>query len=319
MFLSIITPFFNCYGNIQKCITSLENQTCDDFELILIDDASTDILSSELDRTIERSHLNIYLLHNNKNQGPGPSRNKGINTAHGDYILFLDSDDWLRDDAVQLLQQLVLKQSYDCILFDFFIIKNKKSSRSTVEKLSQGTLDKKQALLYSSGSVCCKLYRTKLITNNNIQFPDIYIKEDMVFNKIALSYCETIFYLKKSLYYYSMHPNSLMHSTNAFEINNDIMAFQIIEDKLSLYPDILEELFLLELLYAGTLHMLCAKKEKQAIANFISSTTQKYPGCFESSYLQKLPLRMRLFLFGVKHNYWSLLYIMAYLKVKFRY
>ena len=61
----------------------------------------------------------------------------------------------------------------------------------------------------------------------------------MVFNKLALSCCKNIFYLEEGLYYYNIHPNSLMHSEKAYDVRNDIIAFQVLVENLSQYPDIL--------------------------------------------------------------------------------
>ena len=318
MFLSIITPFYNCFGIIKKCISSLEQQSCRDFELILIDDASTDISTEQLDQLVQSADISIHLLHNDKNHGPGYSRNRGIHIAQGDYLLFLDSDDWLHDNAIHILKQLISKHEYDCIIFDYFIVSSGQTLRSTVERRKQGELKWDDALLYSSGSVCCKLYRSSIIIENNITFPDIYIKEDMVFNKLALSCCKNIFYLEEGLYYYNIHPNSLMHSEKAYDVRNDIIAFQVLVENLSQYPDILTALMLRELLYAGTLHMLCSGSCKKDVSAFVSEIKNRYPGCLTHPYITELPFRMRLFLFGIKHRLWKLLYIMAYLKIKCR-
>lgn len=319
MFLSIITPFFNCFDTIKKSISFLEKQSCRDFELILVDDASTDVSAEHLDRLVQSADISIRLLHNDKNHGPGYSRNRGIRLAQGDYLLFLDSDDWLNDCTIHTLKQLISAHSYDCIIFDYFIVKSRQTLCSTVEKRKQGELKRDEALLYSSGSVCCKLYRTSIIIENDITFPDIYIKEDMVFNKLALTCCKNIFYLKEGLYYYNIHPNSLMHSEKVYDIRNDVIAFQVLEENLSLYPDILIALMLRELLYAGTLHMLCSKSCKKDVSTFVLDIKNRYPDCLTHPYITELPVRMRFFLFGIKHRLWILLYIMAYLKTKCRY
>ena len=70
MFLSIITPFYNCFGTIKKCISSLERQSCRDFELILIDDASTDVSTKHLDQLVLSADISIQLLHNDKTMAP---------------------------------------------------------------------------------------------------------------------------------------------------------------------------------------------------------------------------------------------------------
>lgn len=227
MFLTIVTPFFNNVEYVKRCIKSLEQQDCKDFELILINDSSTEITKIDLEFLKQNSQIQIRLINNSKNSGPGYSRNKGIQIANGDYLLFLDSDDWLDSHTVSILKEIILGFRFDCVIFDYFLVRNKPSSFSSVlVNMPQGRLGKKEALLYTTGSVWCKLYKTQILQKNSVLFPDIYIKEDMVFNKKALLHCEEIFYLKKNLYYYKICPNSLMHSEQVFDVTNDIRAFE---------------------------------------------------------------------------------------------
>lgn len=317
MFLTIVTPFFNNLEDIKKSISLLEHQTCNDFELILINDASTTIFPKDLEQLQQNKLFDIQLINNEKNEGPGYSRNRGIQMARGDYLLFLDSDDWLDNHTVFLLKESVKQYKYDCIIFDYFMVKKRAMSKpSFLIEVPQGTVDRKAALLYSTGSVCCKVYRTQMLQMNNIEFPCIYIKEDMVFNKKALMHCEKIYYFKKSMYYYQIHPNSLMHSKRTFDVKNDVLAFKELEQAIKKYPEILEGLFAKELLYAGTLNMLCANETRKKIQQFWNYWISKYPNWYNNAYLKRLPFRMRVFLWGVKNTNWNLLNGMALLKLK---
>lgn len=318
MFLTIVTPFFNNLEYVKRCILSLEQQNDKDFELILINDASTQIVFKDLELLIHNRKIRIQLLNNTKNVGPGFSRNRGIQAARGEYILFLDSDDWLHNDTVSILKKTITDYQCDCVIFDYFLVKNKLiSSSSVLIKMPRGRIEKKEALLYSTGSVCCKVYKTQLLIKNNTRFPNIYIKEDMVFNKEALSHCEDIFYLNEKLYYYNIHQNSLMHSEKVFEVTNDIIAFQELETILKAYPAVLEALFAKELLYAGTLNMLCSDTSLDEIKKFLSFWITKYPNWEKNSYLSFFPLRIRIFLRGIAHKNWHIIRGMAILKKAF--
>lgn len=315
MFLTIITPFFNNLEHVKNCIRSLEQQDCKDFELILINDSSTEIESTDLDLLKQNSKILIKLINNEKNLGPGYSRNQGIQIASSDYLLFLDSDDWLDNQTVSILKETVGQHKYDCVVFDYYLVKDKlHPSFSVLIKKPQGTMTKKEALLYTTGSVCCKVYKTELLQKYNVTFPEIYIKEDMVFNKKALCHCKTIFYLKRNLYYYKIWQNSLMHSEKVFDVTNDIQAFIEIEKALQTYPSVVEALFAKELLYAGTLNLLCSGTKLDDVKKFLLFWTQKYPNWQNNRYIKELPIRMKVFLWGIIHNNWPLLRSMAFLK-----
>lgn len=315
MFLTIITPFFNNLDYVKKCIKSLEQQDCKDFELILINDSSTEIKNTDLESLKKSEKIQIKLINNEKNRGPGYSRNQGIEIASGNYLLFLDSDDWLENQTVSLLKEIIDKYKCDCVIFDYYLAKEKLHSASSVlVKRQQGKMTKTDALLYTTGSVCCKVYKTQLLQKHNVRFPEIYIKEDMVFNKKALYCCETIFYLKQHLYYYKIQKNSLMHSEKVFDVTNDIQAFNELEKSLKLAPPILEALFTKELLYAGTLNMLCSNTNLDEIKKFIMYWTKKYPNWEKNNYIKKYPLRMKVFWRAIIHQNWCVLKWIAFMK-----
>lgn len=314
MFLSIITPFYNNFDDVMQCIAFLEKQTCKDFELILVDDCSTEISITEMDALIFSKEFAVNIIHNCQNSGPGFSRNEGIENACGEYILFLDSDDWLSENTVELLKKLVIDEAYDCILFDYYLVKNKNISASTMFKMKQGIVSAKEAILFSSGSVCCKVYRLAILKQSDIRFPAIYIKEDMVFNKKALYHCKNIYYLQKKLYHYRIHPGSLMHSERACEVKNDIIAFNELKDTFKRESDILECLFVKELLYAGVLNMLCSRTSIRDIKSNLQGWLAQFPDWHRNWYLGELPIRMRVFLWALQKNQWWILEIMTFFK-----
>lgn len=316
MFLTVITPFYNNYVEVKKCIECLEKQTNKNFEWILIDDASENTVSKAVSKIILASQLNIRLLRNKENLGPGYSRNRGLEEAEGKYILFLDSDDYFENNAFELLYQTTSIEQMDCVIFDFFLVKEKKKKKKTLDHRTAVRIKKTEALLFTSGSVCGKMYYLDVIIKNKIRFPSLFMKEDMVFNKLALSCCDKISYIKKPLYNYVTHEGSLMASARAIDENYDRKAFIILEEKLKVDLDILEALFVKELLYAGVLHMFCKEDNIQDIKKFISEGTIKYSSWYKNPYRSSMPLRMKLLLFGVRYEVWDLLKFMAQIKMR---
>ena len=115
-YISIIVPIFNAEKYINKCIDSLLNQTKKELEIILVNDGSTDntenIIKNYKDKRIK--------YYKNKNQGIGKSRNFGITKATGKYIMFIDSDDYIEDNACELLFEKAEKDNLDIVICDFY-------------------------------------------------------------------------------------------------------------------------------------------------------------------------------------------------------
>lgn len=117
MKLSIIIPVYNTAPYLERCINSILNQSYQDFEIILINDGSTD-KSADICNIFKRANEKIHVIHQ-KNQGLSVSRNNGLKAAVGDYVMFVDSDDWITDGCLKVIADCINKSSYDLIIGRF--------------------------------------------------------------------------------------------------------------------------------------------------------------------------------------------------------
>lgn len=115
---SIVIPCYNSWRYMERGLHFLEKQTFIDFEVIFVDDCSTDDTYCQLEKYQQQSILSIRIIRNIKNSGPGESRNYGIKMAKGDYIAFLDSDDWYEVDFLEKMYGQLQKQ----VLILYFVI-----------------------------------------------------------------------------------------------------------------------------------------------------------------------------------------------------
>ena len=119
---SIIIPVYNCAAYLPHCLNSLLSQTFTDWEIIAVDDGSKDN-SREIGRDYAaRNDGKLFFLEHPENKGPGGARNTGIDAAKGDYLLFVDSDDYLRTDSLALLDALITKEKADIVEFDHAVV-----------------------------------------------------------------------------------------------------------------------------------------------------------------------------------------------------
>lgn len=212
---SVIVPVYNAEKYIKQCVCSLVNQQYGNYEIILVNDCSTDT-SLELCNSFARQYTNVVVINQSQNKGVSAARNKGIEVAKGDYILFVDSDDFVSEDYFETLETLIVEEEYDLISFgnyDYLI----DGDGSTETKLSDMNYDvscndtspwNKLFLKTFFASPCNKLFLKKILLRYNIRFDESCVcYEDYMFN---VEYCKHISTFKttvKPLYYYRQFTN----------------------------------------------------------------------------------------------------------------
>lgn len=204
--VSIIVPVYNVEKYIDTCVASLTGQTHRNIEILLIDDGSTDD-SLPLCRKWERIDPRISVYHK-KNEGPGLARNFAIRKARGKYMQFVDSDDWLRPDAVELLFNHAENEGLDAVYFDFvtyiedtdfYVPSHENSQYLDVPDFVFKKL--RNTLLPSS---CTVFYNREKWLDMGIEFPACLFEDNAVYPFILLHF-ERYGIEPKALYYYRVH------------------------------------------------------------------------------------------------------------------
>lgn len=215
-YLSIIIPIYNREKTIEFCLNSILNQSYDSFEIIIINDCSTDKTIEILKKIQKKTKQKIKIISNKKNLGAGESRNIGIKNTTGDYICFVDSDDYIDNNYLESLINFAVKNNSDIVVSGYKKIREK--DKKIIYKLVP-----KESLwqAYSLTAICSKLYRTSLIKKNNIFFPRYLIGEDMSFNIRAYSYAKQINILPIAGYNYTYNLSSTTTSLLNKEANSE--------------------------------------------------------------------------------------------------
>lgn len=200
--VSVIVTVYNTEEYIKKCVDSLLAQSYKNIEILLIDGGSTD-KTTEICSKYENKYENIRLIRK-ENEGVSAARNKGIDEASGNYILFVDGDDWIEDKTVQTLVWLLEENQADMS----YIIKNGHMYSSGEVLIGNGQKMLLHILNTSSIEIWGKLFRKELF--KNVRFPvgkeneDIYILPDILLE------CKKVVAYHKGLYHYTLRDNGLM-------------------------------------------------------------------------------------------------------------
>lgn len=216
--ISVIIPIYNCEQYLEKCLNSLINQTLKDIEIILINDGSTD---NSL-KIIEKFDDTRIKLINKENGGQSSARNKGLEIANGEYIGFIDSDDWIDSDYYEKLYNTALKYNADIAMTDFIRIgPNKHKIRLNIksEKVYKTIEEKIQiANALKEGCIWNKIYKKEILTN--LRFNEGMYFEDGPFTIKALFNSKTLVTVPDTFYYYYQNPKSTVKTMDAKKRND---------------------------------------------------------------------------------------------------
>lgn len=203
--ISIIIPVYNCASCLNQCIQSVRNQTMRDWEIICIDDGSTDNSLAILKQFVEKdSRIRVHSQHN---QGAGIARNKGLELAKGEFIAFLDGDDFFLDtDALELMYQACELHGVDACGTNLRILRNNQIVEDTLfdrTKLSKNTngVFEYPDYQFDYGYVCF-IYRSSILKKNKILFPSYRRFQDPVFFVRAMHKIQKFCFVNTALYCY---------------------------------------------------------------------------------------------------------------------
>lgn len=308
--ISIIIPSYNVEKYIELCLKSLIRQTCMEFEVILIDDNSTDKTLEVVSRMKKYIKFPIRIIKSKKNKGAGETRNIGLNVCTTEYFMFLDSDDYLERTCIEKLVSLLSKKKWDCICFDYYINKNFIQSTCHTIKCNKKKLSTRELLIYSNGSSGGKIFKTEIIKNNYVRFPNLKVYEDFVFTKTIMSYCKENIYIRQPFYHYVMHKSSLIHSKHNQNEKVPIRAYEILIRNINKkYEDIPRVLYAKEVIYPTVLILILKRKRKKEICKMISYMENYDSNCYEYMKEGNYSKRLKFILTLVKQRKLCLLKI----------
>lgn len=232
MKVSIVIPIYNGENYLEKCLESIYSQTYPEFEVILVNDGSTDNSKEICEKWTKKD--NRFSLYNNENHGVSCSRNFGIQQATGDYITFVDCDDFLAKDTLEALLETAT-QGYDLIIANYAKYYAEHKIKPNVD-IATKAYTKQEFLdtfweLYNAfviNSPWGRLYKTKILQSENIEFPiDYNLGEDLIFNLQYIEKSNTFYTINQPLYYYRDTANSLTtkYNENLLEIQLELNKF----------------------------------------------------------------------------------------------
>ena len=235
--VSIIVAAYNIETYIDRCLDSLTNQTFDDLEIIVVNDGSTD---NTLNKIMKKKSIdNRIKIIDKENQGLIEARKSGFSYATGEYILFIDGDDWLDNNTIKILYEKAISKNYDIVQYKYLEAydsgKQKKDWDEITGDLNQEQLLSSYFLGNINHNIWSKFIKREFIINNQIDFPNkICYGEDLAFTFSLFINNPKMCIIDKYLYYYYQRDESLSNkiSLKILEIKK---ATEFIKEQLLKY------------------------------------------------------------------------------------
>lgn len=209
--ISVIVPVYNVEKYLDKCLNSIITQSLKEIEIIIVNDCSPDN-SLEIIKKYMKFDKRIVLINKIKNEGLTSARNSGLETAQGEYILHIDSDDWIEQDYLKDMYETAIKYNADMVISNFYYDYEEKkiTYRTDMNYKTGNILKNKEYIENGCFAVWNKLIKKEVYTKNRIKFPEgISIGEDLLTTTILKYYSKKIIKLSKAYYHYIQNQNSM--------------------------------------------------------------------------------------------------------------
>ena len=244
--VSIVVPIYNAENYLRRCVDSILNQEYTDFELLLVNDGSTDASGDICEEYGDQDPRVIVIQ--KENTGVSDSRNRALDRARGKYLQFLDSDDWITPDATRLFVRAAEEYGCDMVISDFYrVVGERLSTKGDIEE--EGVLTREEFAAHMMenpadfyyGVLWNKLYRRDIVEEHNLRMDtDISWCEDFMFNLEYIRYAKVFYALHAPIYYYVKRKGSL--ASQGINISKTVkMKLNVFEYYNNFYKHVLEE------------------------------------------------------------------------------
>ena len=311
MEVSLIIPVYNVEGYLDKCLQSVEKQTCKDIEVIIINDGSTDNSYEIVKKYIDRNeNFQCYTI---ENRGLGGARNYGLEKASGEYVCFLDSDDYIDSGCIETMLNQAKKNKSDIVVCNCCDVTEDGTIISYYKNKYQKEVTniyEEPSILFNRVSAWGKLYKKELF--HELAFVSREWYEDMRMTPKLFLRAKKITYIDNALFYYVQRSGSIMNNSKV-ERNIEIIA--AFDDLLTYFQkqgvyaqfkEVLEYLIIEHVAVAGITRVALGTgyKKKETLSK-LQEYLETIPNLYQNSYIKSMDKDRRvILLFNKNRLYW---------------
>jgi teichuronic acid biosynthesis glycosyltransferase TuaG len=311
--ISVVIPCYNGANYIEKCLGALEIQSFRNFNVIVIDDNSSDNSIEIIEKCIRNLSIDITLIINEVNLGPSLSREKGIKFSYSEWITFCDCDDWYESNFLEEMYKSVINNKVDITFCEYYKVGSKsKKIKSVNSKKFINYVDINSAIAFSEMSLCTMISSRRILIS--IEYSNLYHGEDAIIVQQAIQRAKKIYVLKKPLYNYFYRVGSSSKQEKKDSYLDLLSSFSYIENYIpNKYVD--EKCFIgIKIaVYGGVLNLLKGNKKnwKNKIKILISDFSNKYPNWINNKYINELNIFKRIYIRACFNRNYTRLFLLT--------
>ena len=301
--LSIIVPIYNVEKYLAECLDSLVNQNIDNYEIILVNDGSTDNSQKIIDDYASK-HPEIIKPLIKENGGLSDARNYGLERASGKYITFIDSDDFVTENYYEKMLKKAEDEDLDLVIADMVYFWEDNSRENFVQRgLNNKVLDEKKALFLSSLSVCNKLFKKELFNSLDLHFTKGLWYEDIPVTLMYFANLKKLAYLEEPKYMYRQRGGSILDTNYSPKMHDIFTIFDMVNKEFkeknlfNEYHSELEYLYIEHFLVYGAFRFLRTDHYEELMSKAFAYVKKEFPNYKKNKYIKTFNIKNRLFLF----------------------
>ncbi len=307
--VSIIVPVYNVENYLERCLDSLINQTLEDIEIIVVNDGSPDNSQKIIDRYKKKDKRIVSIM--KENGGLSSARNYGLKKATGEYIGYVDSDDWISPSMYEKMYDKAKKENSDIVSCDYYKAYDNGTNIKMPGLLLESS-DMKKNYIISVPCAWNKIYKKGIISNKH--WPEQMIYEDFASNPLLVKKVKKISYVEEALYYYFIRESSIMNDKEFKPKFYDILkASKILSDGINKdkyylkYKDEYEYLIIDNLLRDTYFRLKDVSGSEQLLKDIVDFIKENYSDFFNNPYIKKRGWKYRFITKQIYKRHYKLL------------
>ncbi|MBE6587839.1 MAG: glycosyltransferase [Ruminococcaceae bacterium] len=295
--VSVIVPVYNSEKYLRKCLDTLVGQTLEDIEIIVVNDGSPDNSQTIIDEYAEKYPEKIVSLIQ-ENRGQSAARNNGIAHATGEYIAFVDSDDYIELHALATSYEYAKNNGLDIVCFDYWIVNGDSVTFNDHCRMDSDEADIKYLL--NEASPWNKLISRRIFSEHGVRFLENIIYEDLEMIARLVLYTDKIGYINEALYFYIIHEGSTMRLK---KYNEKLASIYKVMDSLTNSFEgtkydkegVLEYMYIEHLLHLAVYRYLDYPEGAEDIRRIAAIMKERYPNWRKNKYYKRCTKKLKIF------------------------
>lgn len=308
--ISVIIPCYNGWRYMSKCLESLELQSLSPYEVVVVDDCSTDDSYVKLSEYACTATFNMIVLKNKTNVGPGLSRKNAIDACHGSYVAFCDCDDWFELDFIETLTNQIQANEADAFMFDNYKTYDGYRIVANTVKVLQN--DKKSILANAGMSLCRFVVKREIA--EKVFFPPLYHGEDGAVVPQIIAKSSKFILIDRPFYNYYSRSDSISQRPSAKACSQMALAFSVVRNELPQeYRLECEYIGIKCVCYGAVLSGFKSGVKSSEIEAVLDDFEKGFPAWERNVYRKNLGKIKNLYLFFVKKRWFGMVRLMTFL------